>query len=118
MPTLKRLVLIAPLLVASCGYHAGDSRTSTETLKIFVPVLENVTVRPLDLNEITSSFRESLESIKGVIIVNRREDADLVVLGREKIRSHLGAHGLQGHSHYREREWLAQRHSERFDRAN
>ncbi len=82
MMTLKRLVLVTLVGLTSCGYHVGDSRTPNETLRIFLPVVENVSARPVDLNEITSDFRESLENIKGVIVVNQREEADIVLLGR------------------------------------
>lgn len=80
--TFKRLVLVTFMGLTGCGYHVGDSRTPNETLRIFLPVIENVTARPVDLSETTSDFRESLESIKGVIIVNSREEADIVLLGR------------------------------------
>ncbi len=85
--TLKRFVLVTLAVLTltgltACGYHVGDSRTPNETLRIFLPVVENVSARPVDLNEITSDFRESLESIKGVIIVNQRDEADIVLLGR------------------------------------
>lgn len=82
MQSYIRPVLFALLLITSCGYHAGDFRTPTEELRIFVPVFENGSVRPLDLNEITSVFRENLEPIRGVIIVNNKEDADLILLGK------------------------------------
>ena len=80
--TLERLVLGAFLLLGSCAYRTGDSRGSDEILRVFVPVLENVTVRPVDMNGLTSAFRESLESIKGVQIVNSEQDADIVLLAR------------------------------------
>lgn len=85
MVTLKRFVLLNCSLImglCSCAYHVGDSRTPNEILRAYVPVLENITVRPLDLNELTSHFRESLEPIKGVIVVSDKKDADIVILGR------------------------------------
>jgi len=75
-------VLFALVFLASCGYHAGDFRTPSQDLRVFVPVFENASVRPLDLNDLTSIFRENLESIRGVIVVNSREDADVVLLGK------------------------------------
>ncbi len=88
MLILKRLVLLKCLSWAiflglfSCAYHVGDSRSPQQTLHVFVPVLENVTVRPIDLNELTSSLRENLESVRGVIVVNNRSEADVVLLGK------------------------------------
>ena len=83
---LKRFVLGSILggIATACSYHVGDSRTSANTLRVFVPVVENLTARPLDLNEITSFFRENLESVKGVKVVNSRAESDIIVLGRIK----------------------------------
>lgn len=77
-----RLVLIVLFAVTACGYHVGDFRTPTQELKVFVPVFENKSVRPLDLNDLTSDFRENLESIRGVATVNSRDDADVILLGQ------------------------------------
>jgi hypothetical protein len=88
MVSLKRFVLmncLASLGLFSCAYHAGDSRSPTEILRVFVPVIENVSVRPIDLNELTSSWRESLEAVRGVVVVTRREDADLLILGKVNV---------------------------------
>ncbi len=82
MWSCRPLVLLIALLITSCGYHAGDFRTPTHELRVFVPVFENKSVRPIDLNEVTSVFRENLEPIRGVILVNSKEDADLVLLGK------------------------------------
>lgn len=88
MLILKRFVLLKCFfggfffLLSSCAYHVGDSRSPEQILHVFVPVLENVTVRPLDLNEMTSSLRESLESVRGVVVVNNRSEADIVLLGK------------------------------------
>lgn len=82
MRSFIRPVLFALIVLGSCGYHAGDFRTPTQELRVFVPVFENASVRPVDLNEITSVFRENLESIRGVMVVNSRKDADVVILGK------------------------------------
>ena len=76
---ILRLLFIG--ILGSCGYRVGDFRTPEKTLRVFVPVLENRTTRPIDLNEITSVFKENLESIRGVIVVNGRDEADVVLLG-------------------------------------
>lgn len=81
MWTASRLVLFA-LFLASCGYRTGDFRSPEQELKVFIPVFENQSVRPLDLNEVTSVLKENLESIKGVSLVNTKSDADVFVLGR------------------------------------
>lgn len=78
--TALRLVLFA--LFTSCGYHVGDFRTPEHELRVFIPVFENQSVRPLDLNEVTSVFKENLEAIRGVRIVNSRDEADILLLGR------------------------------------
>ncbi|MEZ4815137.1 MAG: LPS assembly lipoprotein LptE [Bdellovibrionota bacterium] len=75
-------MLISLFAVTACGYHVGDFRTPTQELRVFVPVFENRSVRPLDLNDLTSEFRENLESIRGVSSVNSRDDADVLLLGQ------------------------------------
>jgi hypothetical protein len=75
-----RILVLSSLL--SCAYRVGSSRSSSEELRIFMPVFENMTARPVDLNEVTSVFKKNLESVRGVSFVNSKEQANLLVLGR------------------------------------
>ena len=70
------------LAFSSCAYHVGDARTSEEELRVYIPVFENRTARPVDLNLLTGSLRENLAGVKGVTVVNAAADSNLIIRGR------------------------------------
>lgn len=81
-------MLLAGLL--SCGYRvkrdeaslAGMAGTNKEgPQRVFVPVVDNITLRTGVEGQMTNALRETLAAMKGLEIVGSEREADFLVIG-------------------------------------